>query len=404
MKNEAYKKLTAEFKKDLSEKLAAPAFADFLTKTKAAADQDSGSFKVVVSTDDRDRQGESVLQSGWDLSFFKLNPVVLWAHDYSALPVGTCTSIEVIDGKLVAEGKFAPADANPFGQQVRRLYELGMVNTTSVGFIPKEFDANNDEIITKAELLEFSFVPVPANPYALSVRQVKDLGIDVPMFKTKGMSIDIKEAPAADDDVAAKMDAAVNSYKEACMKSQKEHSDNHTKNLGDLKTAIEAAMNDKDADPAVGMTKAFAAHTEKTDLENQTHSKAMDTNCESFLKSIADLLKDFSAGDPAGDDAGGNPTADSVRMAHAVKDALTHLTSALTALKDFAGSEGGKGIAPIDGQGENGDRSKSSQDDQGDDVDVMSFIRNRELVRSLNIALGMVLRNYNRRDRSRAKK
>lgn len=187
--NETLKKLSEDTRTALISSIASKAVADLIASTKSAGSEDSGTFKVIVSTADVDRQGDSVNQAGWDLSFFKMNPVVLWAHDYAALPIGVCTSIEVKDGKLIAEGKFAPSDANPFAQQVRRLYDLGMVNTTSVGFIPKEFDNKKDGVISKSELLEFSFVPVPANAYALRLDQVKKLNIDIGMLVSKGINI-----------------------------------------------------------------------------------------------------------------------------------------------------------------------------------------------------------------------
>lgn len=197
MKNDTLKKLTEDTRKILVDSIASKAISDFMEKTKAASDTDSGTFRVIISTGDQDRQGDSVNQMGWDLSFFKSNPVVLWAHDYSALPVAVCTMIEVQAGRLVAEGKFAPAEANPFAQQVRKLYDLGILNTTSVGFIPKEFDPNNSCMIIKQELLEFSFVPVPANPYAVAQRHVKELNIDAEMLRMKGITLEIKEDEAA---------------------------------------------------------------------------------------------------------------------------------------------------------------------------------------------------------------
>lgn len=183
---ETFKKFSDELKKEISEKINSKEFKELAEKIKSAGD--SGAFEVVVSTQDQDRQGEIVDQAGWDLSFYKLNPVVLWAHDYYSLPIGLTDEIEVKEGKLVAKGKFAPADANPFAQQVRKLYDAGIVKTTSVGFIPKETDGQN---IKRAELLEFSFVPVPANPFALSLRQIKEMSLDLEMLKMKG--IEIKE-------------------------------------------------------------------------------------------------------------------------------------------------------------------------------------------------------------------
>jgi hypothetical protein len=131
-----------------------------------------------------------VLQSGWDFKHYLNNPIVLWAHDYSALPIGVCDEIETreVNGVMVtvAKGRFAPEEANPFAQQVRKLYDAKMIRTTSVGFIAREMDGNK---ITKAELLEFSFVPVPANPEALSL--AKELGLDT---VAKKLFADVKTA------------------------------------------------------------------------------------------------------------------------------------------------------------------------------------------------------------------
>lgn len=192
--NEALKKLSAEVKARIEASLASKEWQDFFSKTKEAAE--SGTFEVVISTADIDRAGESITQAGMDTALYMKNPVVLWAHDYYALPIGICDSVELADDKLVAKGRFAPADANPYAQQVRKLYELGIIRATSVGFIVKEMEGN---IITKAELLEFSFVPVPANPYALSLSQVKELGIELDMIAAKGLSLQTKdETPPAD--------------------------------------------------------------------------------------------------------------------------------------------------------------------------------------------------------------
>ncbi len=174
---EQYKKLTEEIAAKIAESLATDAIADSIKSTKAS--EDTGTFNVVISNSTKDRQGEIVDQNGWDLTNYKNNPVVLWAHNYSTLPVGVCDSIEVINGELTAKGRFAP---HAFAQDVRKLYEAGMLPATSVGFIAKEMEGNK---ILKAELLEFSFVPVPANP---AVRDLaKTLNLNLEEMITKGI-------------------------------------------------------------------------------------------------------------------------------------------------------------------------------------------------------------------------
>lgn len=189
--NETLKQFTEDLKKELVAAISTDEIKAFVAKTLEA--QDAGTFEVIISTNDVDRSGDVVDQAGWDLANYKNNPVVLYGHDYYSLPIGICESIEVVGNNLVAKGRFAPADANPFAQQVRKLYDLKILRTTSVGFIVKETEGNR---ITKAELLEFSFVPVPANPYALSMRQISEMAIDTAMLCAKGIDLKVKEEAA----------------------------------------------------------------------------------------------------------------------------------------------------------------------------------------------------------------
>lgn len=136
-------------------------------------DKETGTFEVVASTGDVDRDKEVIDPKGWELGNFRKNPVILWAHNYSELPIGIAEKIEQTDKGLVIKGRFASAEANPKAQQIKKLYEEGIQQAVSVGFIPLERDEHDDSIITKAELLELSFVPVPANPNALALAMSK---------------------------------------------------------------------------------------------------------------------------------------------------------------------------------------------------------------------------------------
>lgn len=141
-------------RKALTNLLAAEAMQKFINATKAAKAEDSGTFeKVIISSDDEDRQGEKVNQEGLDFSNFMKNPVVLWGHDYYSPPIGIATRIYRDGNKTLADGKFAPTE---FGQQIRKLYELGFQRATSIGFIPKSFDEGGNT--QTAEVLEFLIV------------------------------------------------------------------------------------------------------------------------------------------------------------------------------------------------------------------------------------------------------
>lgn len=121
-------------------------------------------FHTVFSTAKEDRHGDIVKQE-WDLKSYKNNPVLLDSHNYDSIEhiIGGIKPITVKDNKL--QGDITFALENPKGLLAYKLAVGGFLNTTSVGFIPKEFDDKGT--ILKSELLEISAVSVPANPEAL---------------------------------------------------------------------------------------------------------------------------------------------------------------------------------------------------------------------------------------------
>lgn len=123
----------------------------------------------VISTASPDRDNDVVEVAGWQLENYRKNPVVLWAHDYRALPVGKAIEVGIRDGKLESTMEFADHE---FANVVLRLVDGGFLRATSVGFRPSKYVLNEDRRgidFTEQELLEFSIVPVPANPEALIV-------------------------------------------------------------------------------------------------------------------------------------------------------------------------------------------------------------------------------------------
>ena len=101
--------------------------------------------------------------------------VVLWAHDYKALPIGKSRSTYVSNGKLIAEMEFAPPGLYPLADQVRGLMDAGILVGASIGMKPIEavYNAKRDGTdFLKQELLEWSIVSIPANSSALRHRCV----------------------------------------------------------------------------------------------------------------------------------------------------------------------------------------------------------------------------------------
>lgn len=173
------KKLTSELAAEIAARFAGEEFRGAIEATEKASDADAGTFEVIITTEALDRYNEVIKLDGWQLDNYLKNAVVLWGHNHSLLPIGKATSIEVRDGKMIAKGKFA---LHEFAQEVRRLYDQGIICATSVGFIEKEREGN---LITKAELIEFSFVNVPANPQALTLALKHGHSID--QLMTKGL-------------------------------------------------------------------------------------------------------------------------------------------------------------------------------------------------------------------------
>lgn len=138
-------------------------------------------FTFTISTGAVDRQRDTVAVNGWDFSnFLKGGPgPVLWAHSFHDLPIGKAPFVKVQGSAVKARVEFAPAEANPLAESVRQLIEFGALKAASVGFRSKKSAFNEDRggiDFLEQELLEFSIVPVPANPDALV--EAREAGID----------------------------------------------------------------------------------------------------------------------------------------------------------------------------------------------------------------------------------
>ena len=148
-----------------------------------------GTFKVIASTSTRDRHGESILQNWWKTDNYLKNPVILADHNWSIEKiVGRENKITTEWEQTIIEGEFADT---PLGREVKYLYDAGFISAVSVGLIPLTFDAQDPRVITSAELLELSFVTIPANPEALSL--MKSLGLKGDMLSQSPEMIAIED-------------------------------------------------------------------------------------------------------------------------------------------------------------------------------------------------------------------
>jgi HK97 family phage prohead protease len=137
--------------------------------------------RFVLSDGTVDRMGDRIDPDGWNLTAYRKNPVVLWAHDALAPPIGRLHNIASDGTRLIGDVEFAAAEIYPFAATICRMVKTGYINAGSVGFLPIEYSLAKDRDrplgidFHQQELLEFSIVPVPANQNALAQACAKGL-------------------------------------------------------------------------------------------------------------------------------------------------------------------------------------------------------------------------------------
>lgn len=138
-------------------------------------DEESRRVQVVVSTGDLARDDAVIDQSGWVFDNYDRNPVVLWAHDDRSLPIAkSVPSLRVqTENELVETHEFSD---HPFADTVFNQVRGGFVSATSVRWLPgkttmKQIGGRSVLVFTEGhELLESSYVPIPADPGCLVQR------------------------------------------------------------------------------------------------------------------------------------------------------------------------------------------------------------------------------------------
>lgn len=149
----------------------------YLAKAVKGIDAQARTIRAYASTSAWDRYGERFAPDAFmaGLDNFKKNPVILFAHDYQAEPIAKAVAFEFDDKGLILTMKFANT---PKAEQIFALYEGGFMSAFSVGFRPLEVafeervkgTGEMGAVFVRAELLENSAVPVPANPEAVVIR------------------------------------------------------------------------------------------------------------------------------------------------------------------------------------------------------------------------------------------
>lgn len=148
-----------------------------------SVNMDKRTLSMIGSTEARDRDGDRIMVAGWDLKDYVKNPVFIWAHDYNSVPLaatGKVTKRKSPNPHLFFKDiRFPKAGIFPFADMILDLYNEKIINASSVGFLPTDFEEDEvDEkdqspmmyrpmLFKKQKLLELSGVAVPSNPEAL---------------------------------------------------------------------------------------------------------------------------------------------------------------------------------------------------------------------------------------------
>lgn len=148
------------------------------TETELAPDLRTDISTVTTSQMDRDQ--EIVIAEGINLDEFRINPIVLYEHNY-ALPTGKCLWIKPIPNGLSAKTQYPERPQGFVGDWlpdfVYGMIAADVLKGKSIGFLPVEYrDPTDDEraaypqvesVITNSLLVEYSCVAVPCNAAAL---------------------------------------------------------------------------------------------------------------------------------------------------------------------------------------------------------------------------------------------
>ena len=148
--------------------------------TVRALDGEAMTVEAVISTGDIARDDAIIDPAGWDFTNYRRNPVVLFNHDDShGFPVARTSHGPTPNGaELIATAEFDredPEAARLFGKIQR-----GFINSTSVRWLPKRWEyiehvgPSGEKravlVFREQELLEWSFVNIPADPGAVILR------------------------------------------------------------------------------------------------------------------------------------------------------------------------------------------------------------------------------------------
>lgn len=135
----------------------------------------------VISTEDVDRDSDIVVQKGIDLADYKKNPVILFAHNGSSIPIGVSLKVWRSNKQTKALALFFDdrVDKTGLSDTIYTMVRAGAIKGASIGFAVKEAHFPDEKemkelgmtmwgiIFDKTVVLEWSVCSVPANQNSL---------------------------------------------------------------------------------------------------------------------------------------------------------------------------------------------------------------------------------------------
>lgn len=168
-----------------------------LRSAEVEIDAETKAIDITASDETVDRYGDVIVASGWRLENYAKNPVILIDHSYRVASIVGSGEARIKGKKLKIKITLDPDEQNLTARMVDRLILGGFLRANSVGFMPLEWESIFDKDgnwtgykFTKQDLLEDSFVAVPANPNAtLSVPSIEQQALAAEAQRMRELSL-----------------------------------------------------------------------------------------------------------------------------------------------------------------------------------------------------------------------
>ncbi len=154
----------------------APARASVLIGRAAEAQPLEGEARRVrflITTGEIDRYNDTIDPAGWSWdNWERAGAPVFYQHMSWDLPVAQGVDTAAERGGIASTADFGAEGEDEFGDRLYELCRRGRVRGASVGFMPLEWSYDEEREgfnIQRAELIEWSVTPTPANPEAVQL-------------------------------------------------------------------------------------------------------------------------------------------------------------------------------------------------------------------------------------------